>query len=382
MPDRPSAKPTADNEAAPLSAAQYAAFAKTDTATFIGMREAMGQAVVELKGRRIADGAFARTAAEALSKAVERNPELKAAGTRELVKRYFADVIDRQGGDKEARIRAFLGDISLSRGTLDRAQRGELSTADLASMGGQSLNAAKRHLGIKTLTEDFQAIIKKPAITNGLTVEPGALSDAQAKMLARLDAAFRAADRLDATFLGHPAVSQLLATVNPATEQELVPIIEAAVRLRDGKSDSVAADLAVIRQHAKNLTGKDQALPEDITLEQGKAIGRQVLNTVVQMRCETGATADDFLQILATKGQNPPKKALHEPQQSSLSGNPMDSLMGTFGKIASGGLGEVLALAAAMAEAEHPTQVVATDPLNPPPTPLGPGRAGRSRGVG
>src|SRR3954470_7774441 len=92
-----------------LAAAGYAKFPKTDTATYLGMREAFGNAIATLKGKAIKDGDYAAAVKEALHKAVDDNDDLKSAGTQELVKRYFDNVIDRQPDD--AHVKDFLKDI-------------------------------------------------------------------------------------------------------------------------------------------------------------------------------------------------------------------------------------------------------------------------------
>jgi hypothetical protein len=133
-----------------------------------------------------------------------------------------------------------------------------------------------------------------------------------------MEAAFRQRDRLDGLdfqkhgdrFGSSPSVNHLIAHADPALEQKFTGIITAASKLQSGALDPMAVQMEM--KAIQSLLPMGDLLPAaGITAEEGKAIGQQMLNTVVRMRAGDMGDAPDmkpFLTILQTKGAEPMKE--------------------------------------------------------------------------
>lgn len=299
-----------------ITAGEYVKFAQTDPSTFMGMRLAISDAAIHLKSKAIADGDYAQHTKTALDEAVDKNPYLKAAGTGELVKAYFHEVIDRQANPNAAS-KAFLNEVSIKASVIDNVRAGkQVSDDDLKSYGTKFLKSANKHLGIVTLTEDFRSeTSNKQKLTDGIVIEPQPLSPEKADALASMESTFRRLDKIDAALfsvignkLGNaPAVNHLMAHTNKDIEVRLAPLIAASIRLRDGEpDDQMKKDIGSIKEI---LTGKNEPYTAEISAEEGKAIGQRLLNSVVRMRAgQPEATVGSMLEIISTKGKEPAKE--------------------------------------------------------------------------
>lgn len=316
----------------PITGQEYAKFERSDATTAFGMRLALGEAVVQLKGLKDVD---AEKAKEIFHKAFENNRFLKAAGTQQLVNNYFDQVIDRQA-DPDRAVRGFLAEIKgVSAEDISNANEGKLSDERLGSLASGFLKSAKSNLGVKTLTEDFAIELKAGKITRDVSITPSGLSQDDAVKLSKMDKTFRRLDNIDDAvyrvvggMLGNaPAVNHLIAPANPELEREIGTIARAAQSLRDSenKSDAeIRTQAAQIKMAAQRLLGKSKEvikLPETITANDARAIGEETLRTIVEMRAgEVGdnATGQRFLDIIELKGKLSEKKKT-ENKTSQLS---------------------------------------------------------------
>lgn len=263
-----------------ITATEYARFAKTDTATFIGMRLALAQAVVDVDARK-AKGenvSHPNIAKSALLSAIEKEPYLQAAGTRELVKRYF-DHFDAKG------IKGFYDSATgkLDAKLLTSVRDGTAGWLDLLSIGKAYNSSALANLGIESLTKDFQAKIRAEgtSITKDLTITPSAMTDLQVAALENMEGKFRKADKAD-EYLGTPPVAHLFASVNKDREKQYRLIQEPLNRLLNATSPDPAADAKLITE---TVTGvKYDKVPT--TAYEGKKFAQLVQDNIVKGRSE------------------------------------------------------------------------------------------------
>jgi hypothetical protein len=236
----------------PFTASEYAQQPKTDAATAMCMRIAMANAVFAMLGEVQKNGLKSFTAEQAkaaLRKASTEHPILQAAGTSELVARYFEQVIDRQKNPTQA-VKNFLGPLEVSQQEVQAAAQGTLSDFKLLLLADDFLKSARKNLGVKTLTEDFRAVIKDSKITKNILINPTPFTPEENEFISTKYHNFVLLDKLDNAAskvgLGNPSINHLI----DAPVEPISPFVEAAVRLRDGTSKNPEADYQIIAQNA------------------------------------------------------------------------------------------------------------------------------------
>lgn len=302
--------------AEPITGAEYAAFDKTDAATFFGMRLALTEAVLEIKSNAIeaSDANGLKEVKEAIAGAVSNNKYLESAGTQELVESYFNHVIDRQD-DPVKSMSAFLEGVSVKSKDMNKMKAiGELQEhresrkaldSLVKSYGASFLKSANKNLGITTLTEDFRASMTKDSVGKDVAIEPSKMDVKTAEELAGMETTFRRLDAIDAkayAWLGDrlgngPAVAHLLAETSAEREVKLAPVIDSALRLKDGTSQNIRADIERIAE----LSELKNDVPKDISKEQAADIGQGVLNAIVRMRSDAPLTKNGSMAQMLTQ---------------------------------------------------------------------------------
>ena len=204
---------------------EYAARPTIDAPTYYGMREAMLDALRPFKGDH-PEPVTRANILRALHNACYSNPYLKAAGTQEVVDRYFQSIVAKA---TDADLQKFIG--TFSQKDLDQIDaalknNGQLAAdlrADIAAHGDKTLNgvgtmlneglvpgleimgftgAAKSCFKMKTFTDsfvDYLADAAKPQshALDGVQVTPGFLVPSQIKELQDMDYVFRWLDKRD-----------------------------------------------------------------------------------------------------------------------------------------------------------------------------------------
>ena len=287
-----------------LTAAEYANRGMMDSATAMGMRLAMQEAVMYFKEQEKSGHLLTVTSAEnIINRTVDNNKYLKAAGTQQLVKNYYHQVIERNG---ETKLRDFLkgasGDINIVN-ELDNGSA--ISGIHLAWDANKTLKSATDHLGVKTLTEDFLHVIKTdPKVTAGVIIDPQPFSEKSAQKLSEMDKEFRDIDNMTP-----PTVNQWIAHTDPAKEATISGVLNSTGKMAAGQNHYTlishlrGAELAPGAAPGVHNFAATQEDLQALTSEEALKVGARIDRAMALMRLDTpGYSADSVGLIIKSKG--------------------------------------------------------------------------------
>ena len=222
-----------------ITGKEYAALPQMDAPTFYGMRLAMFEALKDLKAGEHAHPPIAITkesAAHALRAESAKEPYLHAAGTQEIVARYFEHIV---GASSDQKLKAFADSFTDKQiQDADKALKSG-SFIDKAENMGQLMHfnkAAKECFHMNSLTESLVDYFHTDgAKLEDITVRNGSLTKQQADRLSVMDRDFRIID-----VLTPPTVQQHIRTFHPADYVRGVSLLEDARRM--GSNFVIARD--------------------------------------------------------------------------------------------------------------------------------------------
>ncbi len=286
----------------PYTGQDYAQAPKQDMVTAIGMRLAMFD-VVKRWDALPEDQKTAEKARKLIIQAPLDHALLQAAGTQEIVSRFYADIAHK---NSDADIVWFVNDIGKADITRLEQSLQHNKPGALAKAAGAFSKASRQHLQMGTVTETFRNFLKDhQEKLADIVIEPKPLRDAQAQMIDDYERKFRTADTWDDRLyrilpsgigryfqkklgIAYPAVTQHIAEFDPEKERHLGPIIGAARRLSDGTSRNIDQDIRSIQNEASHIEGLRVPVisGNNVSDEQAKKIGHDVLDAVLRLRMD------------------------------------------------------------------------------------------------
>ena len=190
-------------------------FPNGDMPTHIGMRRALAEAVSLYKAGEYqairSDQEKVAFAKKCLHDAVNHEGSLVGAGTGEVVKAYFDNVVDSL--KPHTKILDFINGVQAS-DAVNALKSADLGNKyNLAAAAFAFSHSAKTHLGMQTLTQSFEGFLHSHnAMLEKATIHPGGFTHSNIVWLQRQEKLLHEADHIP--FTGDPVMDNI-PPVNP-----------------------------------------------------------------------------------------------------------------------------------------------------------------------